>query len=120
MNVLEEYRENQRNQYIVPMQALLDEFNLEMGKRIELDCSLGPPSQPAADPATVSYRLCDGNARGAPRTLTILICEFGYEEHGAGNWRFSPEDGKHIKSAIESFWDGSNNERRGIVDIPIS
>jgi hypothetical protein len=101
------------------MQGLLDEFNLATGKNIALDRSLGPLSQTASDPSMVGYRLCDCNASGPSRTLLIRICEFRYEQDRAGNWTFGPEDAKSIKSAIESFFDGRNNEHSQILDIPV-
>ncbi|HUI40555.1 MAG TPA: hypothetical protein VL523_01170 [Terriglobia bacterium] len=118
MDVLEEYLQKRRREYVAPMQALLDELNLTTGKTIALDRSLEPGSYAAEHPSPVTYRVCDPNAPGAARTLVIRICEFGFEEDRLGNWRLSAQDAAATKSAIEEFFDASNNELNQIVDIP--
>jgi hypothetical protein len=98
---VEEYIENQRRHYIVPMEALFSEVNRVTGKKLELHPFFGSASQQAYSLYT-GYKLHERSS--VDRTLIVLIDEFEYVPDSDGNWGFRPEAAGNIKSEIEDFW----------------
>ena len=116
METVEKHRESRRKEDVAPMEAFLSEFNLETGRQIALDLSLGDPS-PQLGSFDIPFRLYDKTSC-EPRTLTINYFSFAYEKDSSGNSTFAPKDAQTLRAAIHSFWDGKNKERSRVVHIP--